>query len=288
MVTFGKWRMGHWHDRSGHYVRLDSADKTWHYQALQELRRHKDGMWAIRRLLAQGGLDNVFRLWDVEVLEILADRLRSGEICLFEFRRKTLHELCDAAFETSIGKELLRELQQFGRDEPPVIWGKAEYRSKYDPETHRILLHQHFMKDDGNEPSDNEWIQAIVFELGNALNDARFRKTLDAAVADPPSRDEFTATVAEQEFETRTRIVKAYNDGQFCRPVGTTDCISIFDLSVRTFTNYLQDPQVRQHRNELAWVWDRYCRLRFEQKQTQKAKLKEQEKEKQKEKPEPG
>jgi len=270
MVSFGKWRLGHWYERSGHYVRLESADLTWHYQALQELRRHKDGMWAIRQLMSQRGLDNVFRLLDVEILHILADRLRSGEICLFEFQRMTLKELRDAAMETSIGKEFLEELHQAGREEPRIRWGKTEYRSTYDTASNQIILHQHFMKDDGNEPTDNEWKQAIVSELGNAVNDAKFQKMLSEAMRNPPSRDDFTAEVERREFETRLRIVKAYNDGEFCKPTGTPDCVSIFDLQVRTFTNYLQDPKVQQHRNQFAFIWDRYCKLTYEQKQRHK------------------
>jgi len=76
--------------------------------------------------------------------------------------------------------------------------------------------------------------------------------------------------VERREFETRLRIVKAYNDGEFYKPTGTPDCVSIFDLQVRTFANYLQDPKVQQHRNQFAFIWDRYCKLTYEQKQRHK------------------
>ena len=264
MVSFGKWRFGRWYEGSGQYTRIESGDRTYHFQVLQELRRTPDSLGAMRRMLTEGGLDNVFRLTDGEVLRLIANQLTAGNLCLFEIERMTLEELWDAVGATPIGKEFLDTIRESRRPEPAIRWGRPAYRSEFDSEKNQIVLHQHFLKDDGEELSDNEWKQAIAMELGNAVNDGKFRDMLNRQ--NPPGRDEFTAAVMKLEFETRLRVLKAYNDGEFCKPVGSPACIALYDQSVTTFANFLKEPQVQQHRNAYAWVWDRVSKSRYESK----------------------
>jgi len=151
MISVGKWRFGRWYEGAGQYSRIP------------------DSLGVMRRLMTETGLDNVFRLTDVEVLRLIANRLTAGELCLFEIARMTLKELWNAVEATPIGKQFLDQFKDPMRPQPSIRWGKVDYRSQYDSEKNEIVLHQHFKKDDGNELSDNEWKQAIATELGNAV-----------------------------------------------------------------------------------------------------------------------
>lgn len=160
--------------------------------------------------------------------------------------RMTLTELWDSVKNTSIGSKFINQLKK----PPKLSWGNCSFRAEINYDSNTITLNKKMQ----NDISDNEWKQIIVMELGNATQ----HEALDEVYKNAKiyNRENFIKAVEKIEFDTRVQVINAYVSGEFCNPINTPQCKSVFDTSVTLFEDYISDKRGSAHREAIGEIWD--------------------------------